>query len=259
MKTIKKVQFWRETEEDGASDTLFASILLLEDLDSYDYPIATWPASLVLAAFITHNPSIFRNKVILELGAGTALPSLFCAHQDIGSSLVYCSERPDEKDLHDIILHEIILNNCCGHCISLPLDWNKCGGEQGLMDMFHGNRIDIILGADIFYCDEDFPSLFRMLNTLFERFPQVVFYTTYQLRSDERAIWPWLERYGLCGEEIQRQQFLSASHRLGICTVQTEKSTSSLEGNKINGKELAAIPVQQFDDISLFCIRKLID
>jgi predicted nicotinamide N-methyase len=180
MKIIKKVQFWKCSA--GANDpdraaSLFGSVYLLEDLDSLEYPIATWPSSLLLAGFVVQNVSLFRGKTILELGAGTSLPSLLCAHQAVGAAKVLVSERPDEPDLHSLIQKGIDLNLCSHICTVTSLDWHRFKPSH-----FINLPIDIILGADVFYCDEDFTSLFSMLNELFECNPQALFITSYHIR-----------------------------------------------------------------------------
>lgn len=180
MKALKKVSFWptsssQEVDSEDFSRVPTVSIILLEDLD---YPIATWPCSLFLSAFICQRPEIFRGKRILELGAGTSLPSLLCAHPAIGALHVISSERDHEPELMSLIAQVIHINQVDHTCVAMPLDWN----QPVLPSMIVNHAVDLILGADVFYCDDDFPLLFRLLHKLFLLNPQACFYTTYQIR-----------------------------------------------------------------------------
>jgi len=49
-----------------------------------------WPCGIVLAHFIGRNPHLFARASVLELGCGTALPSLMCAHA--GASVVIAAD-----------------------------------------------------------------------------------------------------------------------------------------------------------------------
>jgi predicted nicotinamide N-methyase len=43
------------------------------------YGLFIWPCSIVLSHFILQNPTLFKEKNILEIGCGTALPGITCA------------------------------------------------------------------------------------------------------------------------------------------------------------------------------------
>jgi predicted nicotinamide N-methyase len=254
MKTLKRLQFWQEAPTVAVHAQLLDTVVVLEDLESVECPIATWPAALVLAAYIAQHRHLFRGKRICELGAGTALPSVLCARPSVGAAAVFASERPEETDLLRLIQRTIHLNNCTQRCVALPLDW-RC---DTLPIELRTESIDVILGADVFYCDDDFSRLFRLVHRLFLYHPQAVFITSYQVRQAKRVIWPWLQKYELVAEEVPSREVLSASHRLGICYVQ--RPSSAMDEVAPDHEEpsggIEEIAVPTFEDIHLYVIRR---
>merc|ERR1712071_181950 len=56
-----------------------------------------WSGSKLLANFLDENPSLIENKCTIELGAGTALPSLVCLYRQ--SQLSIITDYPEESVL----------------------------------------------------------------------------------------------------------------------------------------------------------------
>lgn len=90
--------------------------------------------------FILNNPHLFKDKVVLDVGCGTSILSLFCA--DAGAKVVYAVDQSEE-----IIkkAREIVFRN----------------GKQGIVKLFHGRiqdihlpvqKVDIIVSEWMGYC-----------------------------------------------------------------------------------------------------------
>lgn len=67
-----------------------------------------WNASKVFASFFDENKDIVRNRTVLELGAGGALPSLIAAAN--GAAKVVITDYPD-AELIDNIRYNVATNN----------------------------------------------------------------------------------------------------------------------------------------------------
>lgn len=153
-------------------------ILIKEHLDSSEYSLFTWPSSLLLAAFLASDATIVRGKRVVELGAGTALPSLLCGK--LGASQVLITEREDQPEMLHMIQEGIQLNGL-DKCEVKGITW----GMKSLtsdVSYYEAESVDVVLGADVFYSSEDFD---RLLLTVFRYMVlnnQCVFYTTYQER-----------------------------------------------------------------------------
>ena len=62
-----------------------------------DYSTYLWPSAVVLAQFINFNRDLFENKHVLEIGAGTALPSLLVGKCTKFSSLVVTDKNQEPR------------------------------------------------------------------------------------------------------------------------------------------------------------------
>jgi hypothetical protein len=168
------------------------SVKVLELLDDENYPIFTWPSAIVLSAYLVHlhksgassleqntcgTPFLLSVSVVLELGAGTALPSLVCAALDVQQCII--TERADQPDLLDNISKCIELNGFeNNNCSVLPFSWDD--GNDPVIDCL---SVDVVLGADIFYSSEDFDDILYTIFRLMSRNPNLSFITSYQERK----------------------------------------------------------------------------
>ena len=59
-----------------------------------------WPGAVKCADFLRKHPTVCKNKYVLELGAGAALPSLVSLA--LGASTVVITDFPNERILHNI-------------------------------------------------------------------------------------------------------------------------------------------------------------
>jgi len=106
-----------------------------------------WGASICLARFLS--PELVQAKFVLELGAGTGLPSLVAAKYD--ASRVIATDMED-KTLQQ--LDELTRRNNCQDKIELcKLNWNDSWKDDPLHSL-HSVTADVILASDVIYHDQ---------------------------------------------------------------------------------------------------------
>ena len=84
--------------------------------------IFTWPCAEVLSMYILNNKQKFVGKHVLELGCGTALPSIALAKYCEVSSII-ATERPEAKastHMYSIIHHNLLINGLHNCSTSTP-------------------------------------------------------------------------------------------------------------------------------------------
>ncbi|KAF9379677.1 Methyltransferase-like protein 23, partial [Mortierella sp. AD011] len=168
------------------SGQLDIPVKVLELLDP-DFGLYVWPSALVLAEYIAHRLDMFNGspdnpKVILELGAGTALPSLLLAKATRDNFLIV-TDRPDvpqilanvQEALKENGIQTLYPQDPNARVLVRGLGWgdftfaneyDKVGGLQQLlkdiscMEQINNlsssssrsrGQIDLILGSDVFY------------------------------------------------------------------------------------------------------------
>ncbi|KAI2618251.1 FAM86A protein [Hypoxylon sp. NC1633] len=134
--------------------------------------LRTWEASLHLGQFLCANPSLVRQKSILELGAGTGYLSILCA-KFLGPKFVVASDGSDDAVAN--LPDNFFLNGFQESDVirAMHIKWGHAlvGTED---EHWNGGRpIDLILGADITYDKEVIPSLVRTLAEFVAMFPHI--------------------------------------------------------------------------------------
>ncbi|XP_045203029.2 histone-arginine methyltransferase METTL23-like [Mercenaria mercenaria] len=173
------------------------TVVIPEILDP-EYGMYTWPCAPVLAQYIWYNRNWIRDKTVLELGAGTALPGIVAAkcgaivHLSDSAVLPKCRENCVKScianGLHELKVHGIT--------------WGRFGKE-----IFQLPKLNIIIASDCFYDTKDFEDIIATVSFLLERNPGSVFIFTYQERSSSRTIEHLLERWNLNGSRIPLSDF----------------------------------------------------
>lgn len=95
-----------------------------------------WPAAEALSIFLNDNPSLIKDKTILELGCGLGYPSLVSTH--LGAKVLATDFHPD--------VEEYFKRNCLHSnltCDYLRLNWREDKKDIGLFD--------IVMGSDVLY------------------------------------------------------------------------------------------------------------
>src|SRR4051794_875441 len=120
----------------------------LADLASHmPYGVALWPSAIALAHEVVARADAFRDRDVLELGAGTGLPGIVAA--SLGARVV-------QADRQEVALHVCRLNGERNGATAVEYrlaDWG---------DGADGRRYDWVLGSDILYAEGQHPGLRRV-------------------------------------------------------------------------------------------------
>lgn len=139
----------------------------------------TWESALYLGRFLCMptNRRLTQGKRVLELGAGTGFVSILCS-KHLGAAHVIASEG--DEDVLDNMTDNLVLNECgYSHSVSgsdsgiTPklLKWGHAlvGTEEP--EWNGGQRVDLILGADITYDRNGNAALASTLRSLLDLYP----------------------------------------------------------------------------------------
>jgi predicted nicotinamide N-methyase len=97
---------------------------------------APWPASVLLARHVQKNPSLVKNKTVLDLGCGCGLASVVCARTG--------ARRVIANDIDPVAL-EVAAANAQANGVLL-----ECN-DNDLLAAPAGIAADVVLVADLFY------------------------------------------------------------------------------------------------------------
>ncbi|GAN01933.1 ik:tdsubc_1b12 [Mucor ambiguus] len=201
-RSIKRISYSNDTDADEIH-------VLIEEVLDAAYGCYIWPSALVMGEFVWHQRNIFKDKTVLELGAGTSLPSVVIG-KSIPSAHLILSDIPE---ILPVVRNCIQLNDIQGTWIQ-AVKWGQFGSESSidtLLDRVEKERktkIDYILGSDTFYEPSEFENLIVTVSFAIENHnPNCKFYTTYQERSPKRSIQYLLDKWKLKCRQIPRESF----------------------------------------------------
>ena len=191
--------------ESSSSDCRTTPQRLVVHIREVFYPdgqaLHTWDGGVCLAAFVAADPALVRGKRVLELGAGTGVPSIVSAL--LGAASCTATERDDARTLGN--LRANVAANHADVAVT-ACDWHR--DAASLLSA----GVDVLLGADVLYSSEDFDPVLRTVAAAMAANPSAVFYTTYQERSNRRTLSPHLRKYGLVAEVVPLPSFLHVAH-----------------------------------------------
>lgn len=140
-------------------------------------PHFTWSSALVLASFIVAVSETIKisEKSFLEIGAGSALPSVTAAL--LGAKRVIITDRYQAELTFQSVFRALEANRIASICDILSLNW-RCS----TLDSDAFPSVDFILGSDVFYSSEDLDSIIFTVAVFMHKNPNAIFYTSYQER-----------------------------------------------------------------------------
>ncbi|XP_072298900.1 histone-arginine methyltransferase METTL23 [Eucyclogobius newberryi] len=218
--------FTFKDDDENSEESL--SVTIPEMLDP-QFGMYVWPCAVVLAQFLWNRRRELKNKTVLELGAGVALPGVAAAL--LGSSVLLS----DSAELPQC------LENCARSCrtnglkvVPAPGPGVPCSAVPVLgLSWGHVSprllslpRVDLILGSDVFYDPQDFESVLVTVAFLFRKNPLAQFWTTYQVRSSDWSLELLLARWSMSCESVPLGSFeadkpeLAGSHLPGNHSIQ---------------------------------------
>lgn len=135
--------------------------------------LRTWEAALHLGQFLCVNDHLVAGKRVLELGAGTGYLSILCA-KSLDVAHVIASDGSDEvvDNLADnFTLNGVDWDSSVTHATRISpklLRWGHAlvGTEEP--EWIGGQKLDLIIGADITYDQSVIPSLVATLRELLD-------------------------------------------------------------------------------------------
>ncbi|CAG8759250.1 6929_t:CDS:2, partial [Dentiscutata erythropus] len=231
------------------------------------YGCYIWPSAFVLAEYIWENRDMFKDKTILELGAGTSLPGFLCASLSPQTHVIL-TDRSDcpqiLENIHDgARLNRLLItsdNTSTGSLRSniwiRGLTWGEfCFGNQekdnnekgNLLQLLrdidqNGRKLDWILGSDTFYDPKDFEDIIATIAYILNYHTQKAkFLTSYQERSSKRTIQYLLDKWKLKCRQISLKSF----------NFDYDKYTSSNNSELINNTSDAACRKEMIHSSSL--------
>lgn len=134
-----------------------------------------WPASLALCDFIYRHRLYFKDKKVVEIAAGLALPSLLCAHW---ARSVECSDRAAEAAQ---FVNQSITQNKFRNITCSTLNWNQLNLK---------NAGDILLLSDVNYDESVFAELWQLLKDCINQGTVVILSTPQRLMAK-----PFIEKF----------------------------------------------------------------
>lgn len=210
-----------------------------EELQSF-----LWPCSLVMSCYLIQNIDSFKHKKFLEIGAGVGLPSLVAGK--IGAKKCIITDRAEEEKVILNIKRNITENLLDSVCSAYAINWGYNIVENLEEKMKEACDIDYLIGSDVFYTTESFDEILLTYMALLKVNPSLIFYTTYQQRSVNRSLLPYLDQYNLQAILIPIPHFLNACHQDGSVRLMHSDSDGS--------HAMQAVDIQTFDDIYMIKI-----
>ncbi|KUI72588.1 hypothetical protein VM1G_08631 [Cytospora mali] len=156
--------------------------------------LRTWEAGLYFGQYLCVNPHLVAGKRVLELGTGTGYLSILCAKF---LDAVHVTASDGAEEVVDNLADNFILND---------LEWDfgssrKTRLSPKLLKWGHalvgteepewigGQKVDLIIGADITYDQKANPSLVSTLSELLELYPDAeVIVATIQRNTETLSI-----------------------------------------------------------------------
>lgn len=132
-----------------------------------------WPSAIVVSDYLCQFPELVYNKVVIELGAGAALPSLVA--EKLGASLVLVTDYPEPDVLQNI--NEAIRINKSTKILSMGYKWGDAIQTIMSVEVLQNRNIDVILLADVLWRDtyKQHRSLLKSISLLFQDYGGIVY------------------------------------------------------------------------------------
>ena len=202
MRVEKKYHFTSlrksvEGEGEEINDWVSDVDVTVTEIVGEQYGLFSWSCAPLLSQFILHQQTTIRNKHILEIGCGTALPGITAAK--LGARITL-------SDGHDFV-------NCRENCLAgvrangVEVSWVHLTWGRVTKEIVDLPPIDFIIASDCFYDEKDFEDIMFTLAFLFDKNPTAIFWTSYQLRDCDYSIERLLTKWGMVCREISVSEF----------------------------------------------------
>ena len=180
-------------------------IIIPEQLAA-SYGLYIWPCSPVLAWYIWLHQNKFQHKKVLELGSGTALPGLLCAK--MGARKVWLSDDSSQPKTLNNCKEAVRMNGLEDRVDVIGLTW---GEYTKNLTQFRNNKLDYVVGSDLFFDPKVFEPLIKTLSYLLSIKNDTEIYITVQERSTDWTLEEHLNKWNLCCDYIFPKEFLKGT------------------------------------------------
>jgi len=172
-------------------------IVISQDFD-FGIGGVLWDCGLILAKYITsqENQTRWLQKVVVELGAGTALPALTA--WQLGAKVVATDLPEVVEPVTNPNIQLNIANATKQHrktCLAAPCSWGEDADADALLQhcpLVKENRgvIDFIIAADVVYRGEDHPKLLHTIRRLASEKTVIIFVHRTRVSNDGNFVEP---------------------------------------------------------------------
>ena len=157
-----------------------------------------WPAAEYLSKYIIDNSSIFKDKIIVELGSGAGLSGLVAS---------VFAKNVTLTDGNEIVCELMEKNRVLAkknNVFSKKLGWGKENAVDFLKDF---ENIDVVIGADILFWPESIEPLVETIKTIREKFGHCLFFISicYRAKYSENTFDECLKKEGM-GRTVVRSE-----------------------------------------------------
>ncbi|MFW2475509.1 MAG: class I SAM-dependent methyltransferase [Sediminibacterium sp.] len=139
-----------------------------KQLKDFPYWGKCWPSAIALSAFIAKTPSLIQDKIVLELAAGLALPSLVAAN--FAKKVITSDYLPEPLDFVNASIRENNISNIETRIIN----WQHIPDDLSA---------DVLLLSDINYDPHAFEMLDQLLTYFLEKDTLIILSTPQRIMA----------------------------------------------------------------------------
>ena len=200
-----QVKYKKFTFQDCHNNLDSVTVKIPEVMDP-SYGMYIWPSAPVLAQFVWYHRDNLQEKYVIELGAGSSLPGIIAAK--VGAKVTLSDSEDLPKCLENCKM-SISANNLQEKVKIIGLTWGQYSKTLAELE-----PVDVILSSDCFYDTKDFEDIIVTVVWIIEKAPHAEFWTTYQVRNEERTLQNLLLKWGLECYKIPLESFRAESNNL---------------------------------------------
>ncbi len=148
--------------------TVYEKQFLTDPATPFPFWAKVWPSSLALTSFLKKEIHLVEGKKVLEIGAGTGLPSFAVSH--LAESMIISDHAAEAVELMEKNIQYLGLSNAKAMC----LDWNHFPDDI---------QADIVLLSDVNYAPEQFEALLELIQRFLQQGSTVIIATPQRIMA----------------------------------------------------------------------------
>ena len=132
---------------------VYESNRAIDPMTPFPYWAQIWPSAKAMLQFLQEDPSWIRDKTVVELGAGIALPSLMMAEH---MKHLVVSDHDDDAVM---LMEKNIAQLQCDNALARNIDWNAFPNDL---------QMEVLMLCDVNYAPDQFDGLMQLIQTQLE-------------------------------------------------------------------------------------------